>query len=862
MIEIDVLALRRSVCLVHFLQKERALTCSLLLTKHGDIGKDALEISKANHQDVDTIFQGFHFSRRMTDAAMTGLQGFQTDETLQKFNYILSKARMVLEDDHAIEQLKSESSELGFLSVLMSHTFQTSLTKYNELIIRLIQSGVFEFGPIPGSKGAFSEPNPSFDVEKITTKILPHSSKLKTPMSALLKGCFSTLEILHDYSLELAKLKASHIKTCSSLSGIEIRITALYSLLVALINLEESFILETIFLQELFSCKESKNKDAVYKFRIKHMSKQYPQVPVLVKMLIIHFEYQQKAIAAVEMAANDIDCHTFAKGHSFVSELVQDNLRLDNKIKELKHFVRHDDHQMKGIQKIITNSGFIKSSIVQYDKLHGIELSIIEEIEYCQVLSEEVDPSLTQRHLMKDDHRKPTHTEMAYAASAHSAFNNMSSSETRKMVEEMTPELMQSTLFSLLKVETEHSHSARSMTEVKDGEDEEDASLPLHLVPVVNEWQVNLDELNFKKRIGNGGAGTTYLSKWRRQDVAVKVAAANSLGMTGWKKELQFLKNLHHPNVIRMLGCVYSETPFAMSLILEFCDQGDLGRVLNKATSKDFFLTASLGLANGLSYLHHKGIVHRDIKPDNILVHGNIETGDFSVKIIDFGLSAYFDIKKYQLLATRRLSAGIASTGAFDSTHSLGSTRSVSSTRSIVSDTIDDEEEYTAEIGTYRWMAPEIIRNDFYNFKCDMYSFAIVLWQLITREQPYAGIEQNRAAKLVAEQFKRPPFPKGTPKLIISLIEECWNEEPEERPLFNNICDSLETLREKLSKDDSKWLNRSNGNQIYSKMKTTEFDPVSGEVKKKHVRRGSGLFRMSMYSAKKPQTASSSSFFL
>lgn len=277
-----------------------------------------------------------------------------------------------------------------------------------------------------------------------------------------------------------------------------------------------------------------------------------------------------------------------------------------------------------------------------------------------------------------------------------------------------------------------------------------------------------------------------------------------------------------------MLGCVYSEDPFAMSIILEFCDKGDLGSLLNKSTPKNFFYTASLGLANGLAYLHHKGIIHRDIKPDNILVHGNFETGDIVVKVIDFGLSVFFDVNKYSNL--RR--------------------GSESSYSKFTEQTYD--EDHTEEAGTYRWMAPEVFRHEPYNFKVDQYSFAIVLWQLLTREKPYVDKEQEDAARLAAYDFQRPPIPKGTPKDVLSLIDRCWSEDPEDRPMFHDICDMIEKWNNTLTKSEQSWLNQGNGHPIYSKMKLSRSESMEerptrrNSLFEKPRRRASGLLRMSM----------------
>ena len=88
-------------------------------------------------------------------------------------------------------------------------------------------------------------------------------------------------------------------------------------------------------------------------------------------------------------------------------------------------------------------------------------------------------------------------------------------------------------------------------------------------------------------------------------------------------------------------------------------------------------------------------------------------------------------------------------------------------------------------------MAPEVLRHESYSNMADVYSYAIVLWQLLTREDPYATVSQIEAAGKVALEHARPPFPAGTPKVISDFIETCWSENPDDRWAFEEICEKL-----------------------------------------------------------------------
>jgi serine/threonine protein kinase len=139
-----------------------------------------------------------------------------------------------------------------------------------------------------------------------------------------------------------------------------------------------------------------------------------------------------------------------------------------------------------------------------------------------------------------------------------------------------------------------------------------------------------------------------------------------------------------------------------------------------------------------MAYLHSRNVIHRDLKPSNILL-----TREHRAKISDFGMS-------------------VANTG----------------------------QELTAETGTYRYMAPEVIRHEKYSSNADVYSFGLCLWQLITREVPFATMTPIQAAYAVAEG-RRPTIPSSTPRRLQEIILSCWDHDSRKRPSFTFVAMAL-----------------------------------------------------------------------
>jgi len=112
-------------------------------------------------------------------------------------------------------------------------------------------------------------------------------------------------------------------------------------------------------------------------------------------------------------------------------------------------------------------------------------------------------------------------------------------------------------------------------------------------------------------------------------------------------------------------------------------------------------------------------------------------------------------------------------------------------------------------------MAPEVIRHENYSFMADIYSFGVVLWQLVTHEDPFQDVSQVEAASKVAIDNERPPFPVKTPEYVRGLIENCWDKDPRERLNFSALPIVFKEIRASITEDELAWMSCPQGHPIY-----------------------------------------------
>ncbi|XP_053577768.1 mitogen-activated protein kinase kinase kinase 10 [Bombina bombina] len=269
--------------------------------------------------------------------------------------------------------------------------------------------------------------------------------------------------------------------------------------------------------------------------------------------------------------------------------------------------------------------------------------------------------------------------------------------------------------------------------------------------------KIKFDELALEEIIGVGGFGKVYKGIWREEEVAVKAVRHDpdddiNVTSENVRQEAKLFCMLRHPNIISLKGVCL--TPPNLCLVMEYARGGPLHRALaGKKVPAHVLVNWAVQIARGMNYLHNEAIVpviHRDLKSSNILILEKIENDDLfnkTLKITDFGLA-----REWQ--KTTKMSAA----------------------------------------GTYAWMAPEVIRLSLFSKSSDVWSFGVLLWELLTGEVPYREIDALAVAYGVAMNKLTLPIPSTCPEPFSRILEACWNPDPHSRPSFTCILEQLTTI--------------------------------------------------------------------
>lgn len=303
-------------------------------------------------------------------------------------------------------------------------------------------------------------------------------------------------------------------------------------------------------------------------------------------------------------------------------------------------------------------------------------------------------------------------------------------------------------------------------------------SLPLHLPP---------SSYTLFSPIARGAESVVYEGTLDGTKVAVKKPIlSTSEDINKFHKELQLLCKLDHPGIATLIAA-HAKPPNYL-FFFKLYESLNLAQKLHVEewipTLNDALMIAKQ-LAKALQYLHNLGIVHRDVKPANILLDKNL-----CPHLTDFGLAEYKnDLKR---VSTENWKSSGKPTGGFHKKNM---------------------------VGTLIYMAPEILRKELHTEKSDVYSFGISINELLTGVVPYTDLrteaqahtvlemnytEQQLTAAVVSDGL-RPVLATedlGIPSRLLSMIHKCWDANPSNRPVFDDIVKELDLIIEQAKAED------------------------------------------------------------
>ncbi|ETV94820.1 TKL protein kinase, variant [Aphanomyces invadans] len=261
----------------------------------------------------------------------------------------------------------------------------------------------------------------------------------------------------------------------------------------------------------------------------------------------------------------------------------------------------------------------------------------------------------------------------------------------------------------------------------------------------LNERDVHLHDI-----MGTGAFANVWAGSFRGDAVAVKALLSTCVTphhVESFVAEIQLMASFHSPYIVRVVGACWT-APSDLKCVMEFMDGGDLKHYLDTHTAAAFPWVQKYrhmhSIAEGLAYLHARNVIHRDIKSRNVVVDSTHGT-----KLTDFGTS------KEDILATM-----------------------------------------TMGVGTFRWMAPEVLQDAGYTISADIYSFGMVLSELDTHHAPYVDhvnpanghpVADGAVILKVINGSIKPTFTPECPRWVFDLAMRCLDLDPTNRPTAMQI---------------------------------------------------------------------------
>lgn len=259
-------------------------------------------------------------------------------------------------------------------------------------------------------------------------------------------------------------------------------------------------------------------------------------------------------------------------------------------------------------------------------------------------------------------------------------------------------------------------------------------------------YSIHPSEITLLRKVGGGNFGEVWEADYIGTRVAVKrLLAVDEEDLEIYiERELSTLRGVFHPHIVQLMGIVrHGKDVF---IITEYVAGGSLRSILKDESiplSWARRLSFATDIALAMAYLHHRNILHRDLKSANLLVDEA-----WRVKVCDFGLA-------------RKMPPA-------------------------------HERKHLSVVGTDEWMAPEMLLEEEYDKSADVFSFGMVLWELVTRKRPPERLAESEFA-FDFEKFRK-KVPKDTPKALWELLCDCSAYEPSKRPSFKAVLERLSRI--------------------------------------------------------------------